>query len=172
MLPIVKKEASMTYKRLGSIAVLFILLTFPASASMVSFLLVETGINEDVPNRPYSSIWEGGLMAAFFDAGFIVTNSPIARMERRPEKDFSGPLEEDFREAVEGGAEYFILGFLDFQAQDGRIVPVEITIKVYDSASIKLICEQGFPVGKGRNLDDEYKLAQSAGWILISHLSE
>ena len=160
----------MIHKRLGILVVLSILLIFPVSASMVSFLLVETGIGENVPESLYGSLWEGGLMAAFFDAGHIVTNSPIARMEKKPAGDFTGIVENDFYEAVSGGAEFFVLGFLEFQVQGGRPVPVGIVLKLYNSGSQKLLFEQQFPAGKGRTNDDEYQSAQNAGRIIVSHL--
>ena len=160
----------MNIKRLGGMAALLMLLAFPASASMVSFLLVETGLNEEVSSGQYTSLWEGGLMAAFFDAGHIVTNSPILRMEKRPDRDLSGKVASDFDEAVDGGVEYFVLGFLEYQIQGGGAVPVGIVLKLYNADSKKLVCEERFPVGTKKNLDEEYIFAQNAGRIIISHL--
>lgn len=163
----------MIFKRMGGMAVLFALLAFPVSASMVSFSLVETGLSDDVPGSQVTSLWEGGLMSAFFDAGHIVTNSPIARMKDKPAGDsLSGQLMDDFNEAVNGGADYFIMGVLEYQNQGGRAVPIEIAVKVYEADSEKVIYEQRFPAGKGKNLDEEYKNAQDAGRIISSHLSQ
>ena len=161
----------MNHKRLGSLAVLLILLAFPASASMVSFLLVETGLDEGAPHTELTSVWEGGLMDAFFNAGHIVTNSPITRMRNRPSRDLSGFIENDFNEAALNGAEYYILGFLEYQAQGGRPVPVGVALRVYTISSQRLIHEQSFPAGTGRNLNEEYRLAQNAGRIIISHIN-
>ena len=72
----------MNNKRMGILAVLLILLSFPAFASLVSFMVVETGLSEDISSTQHGSVWEGGLMDAFFDAGFIVTNSPATRVDR------------------------------------------------------------------------------------------
>ena len=162
----------MHYKRLGSLTLLFVLLAFPVSASMVSFLVVETGLNEETPPNQISSIWEGGLMAAFFDAGHIVTDSPITRMEKKPAKDFSGIIEADFNEAAAAGSEYFILSYLEYQFQNGRFVPVSIAVKLYKIDSKKLMYEQSFPVGKGRNPAEEHQNAQSAGRAISSHIAE
>jgi hypothetical protein len=162
----------MDYKRLGSMAALLMLLAFPASASMVSFLMVETGINEEVSSGQYTSLWEGGLMAAFFDAGHIVTNGPVARMEKKPSRDLTGTVEVDFNEAVKGGAEYFILGFIEYQVRSGKPVPVGIALKLYQTDSKKLVFEQSFPAGSGKNLDEEYLFAQNAGKVIISHLKD
>ena len=151
--------------------ILSLLLVFPVSASMVSFLLVETGISEDASSTQYTSLWEGGLMAAFFDAGHIVTNGPAARMEKKPSQDFAGVVGADFNEALEGGAEFFVLGYLEYKIQGGIPVPVGISLKLYNANSRKLIFEQGFPAGTGKSLDEEYQNAQNAGWIIVSHLS-
>jgi len=162
----------MNQKILGIMALLLVLLVFPVSASMVSFLLVETGINDDAPNSQYTSLWEGGLMAAFFDAGHIVTNSPYTRIEKMPSQDLSGFVAEDFAEAVQGGAEYFILGYLEYKMDGQKPVPVGMAIKVYTTGSKKLIHEQGFPAGTGRNLNEEFQLAQSVGRTIISQIKE
>ena len=161
----------MFHKRLGCLAVLFMLLVFPASASMVCVMLVETGINEGASSGQYATLWEGGLMAVFFDAGHIVTNSPIARMEK-PARDLSGQLEADFNEAVRGGADFFVLAFLEFKNLGERAVPIGIALKLYNSGTRNLVYEQRFPAGSGKSLDEEYQIAQNAGRTIISHLSK
>jgi hypothetical protein len=160
------------YKRLYAVLALFVLLAFPVSASMVSFLLVETGIGEEAPRSQYASPWEGGLMDAFFNAGHIVTNSPITRLATKPVQDLSGPVGDDFNDAAMNGADYYVVGFMEYQVQGARPVLVGISLKLYNTLSGKLVFEQGFPVGTGANLADEYRIAQNAGRIIISHLEE
>ena len=162
----------MFHKRLLGLAVLLVLLAFPASASMVSFLLVETGINESVASTQYTSLWEGALMEAFFNAGHIVTNSPIVRMAKQPAQDLSGPMKDDFNEAVDAGADYFILGFIEYVIQKEKPVPVGVILKLYKGNSQKAVYEQHFPAGTGKNLNEEYQLAQDAGRIIVSHLED
>ena len=160
----------MNSKRLWSLTLLLMLLALPASASMVSFLLVETGLNEEAPNTQYTSLWEGGLMAAFFDAGHIVTNSPITRMEKRPTQDFPAEVAEDLNEAAIGGADYFVVGYLEYRSEGSNVVPVGMALKVYTTDTKKLVYEQGFPAGRGKNLNEEYQFAQNAGRTLMSHI--
>ena len=162
----------MSYKRLGVIAVLLMFLAFPASASMVSLLLVETGISEKTSSSQYSSLWEGGLMSVFFDAGHIITNNPIARMEKKPEPDLSGPVATDIEEAVRGGADFFILGFLEYKPQRDRVALSGITLKLYKADSRQIVFEQHFPAGTGKNSNEEYQFAQNAGRIIVSHIKE
>ena len=160
------------YKRLGSLMLLFAILVFPASASMVTFLVVETGLGDEIASSQYSSLWEGGLMEVFFNAGHIVTNYPIARMDKKPAVDLSGNIKLDFDEATEGGAEYFILGFLEHQIQGRSAVPTGITVKLYRTDSRELVFEQSFPAGTGRTQNEEYQLAQNAGRLLISNIKD
>ena len=159
----------MTYKRLGILSVLVMLLALPASALMVSFQLVETGIDERAAIGQHSRLWESGLMAAFFDAGYIVTSSPITWMERVPAPGLAGEIQASFNQAVQGGAQYFILGFIEYNSHRGMIVPVEITVRVYDVNS-RLVSEQHFPAGPGRSTTEELQRAQNAGQVVISHM--
>ena len=161
----------MVHKRLLGLAVLSILLAFPSSASMVSFLVVETGLNEEAASTPYTSLWEGGLMDAFFDAGHIVTNSPAARMLKKPVQDLSGVVEEDYKDAISGGADFFVLGFLEYQNREGRPVPSSIAVKLYRTDLKILVFEQNFPVGSGKDLNEEFRIAQSAGRAIISKIT-
>ena len=161
----------MNYKLLWCI-VLLVVLIFPASASMVSFLVVETGLNEGIPVTQFGTLWEGGLMASFFDAGHIVTNSPILRMLEKPEQDLTGSVRNDFNDAITGGAEYFILGFLNYNLQGGTSNPVDILVKIYRTDSQELIYEQNFPAGRGRNQNEEYQFALNAGRIIISQIKD
>ena len=162
----------MDYKRLVGTAVLFLVLVFPARASMVSVLVVETGLSEEISTEQYGSLWEGGLMETFFNAGHIVTNSPIMRMEKKPAQDLAGLVKNDFDDAILGGAEYFILGFLNYQISGGRPVPVEIAIKLYKTDTRELLFEQNFPAGRGKSMNEEYQFAQNTGRIIISHIKD
>ena len=160
----------MTSRRMGIVLLLSVLTVFPVSASMVSFLVVETGLNENIPGNQISTLWGGGLMSAFFDAGYIVTDSPLVRMEKKPSNDFTGQIEKDFNEAIDAGSEYFVLGFLEYQYSNGKFVPVSITVKLYNTETKKQLFEQVFPVGAGKNLAEEHQNAQSAGRVIVSQI--
>jgi len=162
----------MNFKRLLSVTALLMLLSFPSFASMVSFLVVETGLGEEIAGTQYPSLWEGALMSAFFDAGHIVTNCPVARMEKKPDIDITGTIKAGFIEAIEGGVDYFILGFLEHRILGGIAVPVNITIKLYKTDSQELIFEQSFPIDNDKSLSEEYQFAQNVGWILISNIKD
>ena len=161
----------MNIKRLGSIIVMLMLLVFPASASMVCFLVVETGINDEVASTQYSSLWEDGLMSVFFDAGHIVTNHPVERMEKKPAQDLSDGIANSFYDALDGGADYFIVCYLECRDQGGMAVPFDIIIRLYGTSTEELIFERNFPAGKV-NLGEEYQFAQNAGQLLISSIKD
>ena len=161
----------MVNKRLG-VAVLFVLLSFPVSASMVSLLIVETGLNEGVLSTRHSSLWEGGLMSAFFDAGYIVTSGPIARMERNGQAYLNGQIEAGLHYAASGGADFLVMGFIEYNTQRGRALPVSILIKLYDSNTRQLIHQQNFPAGAGRNNTEEMRHAQGVGQVIIARMKD
>ena len=159
-------------KRLLCAAVLVSLLTFSASASTVSFLVVETGLNEGIASPQNSSrLWEEGLMAFFFDAGHIVTNNPILRIDAPVSSELRGTqVEYDFNEAIMGGAEYFVLGFLEYETQGNRVVPANMNIKIYTTDPQELVYEQVFPIG--RNSGEDNQLVRNAGRAIISHIKD
>ena len=154
-------------KRLCFLALLSIIFIFPVSSSMVCFLVVETGLSEDVPLSRFSSLWEGGLMDVFFDAGHIVTNCPITRLGKKPASDLGELLEDDYADAVEGGAEYFILCYLEHQENSATAIPISMNIKVFRTDTDEKILDKVFSAGRGRNQNEEYQLAQNAGRDII-----
>ena len=160
----------MLTKRLLGVAALLLLMAFPASAFMVSFMVVETGLGEEA-SSVYAGLWEGGLMEAFFDAGHIVTNAPATRLPGKPANDLSGFLEDDFNDAVSGGAEYFILGYLEYQVNRGAI-PVGMELKLYKTDSRKLLFEHKFPAGSGKDVREEIQIARNAGLTIISQMKD
>jgi hypothetical protein len=162
----------MDFKRLSFMGLLFLMLVFPASASMVSFLILETGLNDEMASSQHSRIWEGGLMDAFYDAGFIVTNYPISRIEKKPERIINGSLADDFLEAQEGGADYFLLSFLEYQINGNVAIPIRITIRLYSIEDKRLLSEQEIPISAERNRNEEYQFAQNIGQVLISSMKD
>ena len=160
----------MNYKIIGCITLLFAFLIFPASAAMVSFLVVETGLSEESPGTQHSVLWEDALMSSFFNAGHIVTNNPVIRMKEKPAQKLDDSVKADFEEAVMGGAEYFVLCFLNYKSQERGTVPVDITIRTYKTATHELVFEQSFPFSRGRTQYEEIQFAQNTGGIVVSEI--
>jgi hypothetical protein len=139
-------------KRLGALLVFFALLTFPLSASMVSFLVIETGLQPESSAGEYSSLWEDGLMGVFFDSGHIVSNGPVLRLEKNPVKEFPDEIQADFLEAREGGAEYFIMALLEYRIDNGNYKPSGVSVRVFSTSSRDLVYQQRFSAGAGTDL--------------------
>ena len=162
----------MNYKRLGTLTLLLILLYTPAFASLVSFSFVETGIGNEITGTQHGSVWEGGLMEVFFNAGYIVTNSPLLRVERKPDQALSGNILSEFEDAVEGGAEFFVLGFLECEAEGGRAIPIHMTIIIYETDSREQIFEHIFPISNVRTLAQEFEFAKDVGIIILNQIKD
>jgi len=100
-------------------------------ASMISFLVIETGLPQEGRTNQHSILWENTLLDVFFSEGHIVCNAPIQRFETKPSSDFLqstvNRLEE---EALNGGVDYIILAHLDYASDDSQM-PGEISFLVY-----------------------------------------
>ena len=165
----------MFYKRFGIVVLLSLFMVFPLSASMVSFLLIETGLKTGSNSGEYTNVWEDGLMSAFFDAGHIVSNSPVMRLENVTASDLEGNIlpaqaQEDFSDAARGGADFFIMAILEYNSQGGRYKPQMISIRIFSTVSRGLIYEHRFPAGTGANLRDEYNKAQETARIIAAQI--
>jgi len=119
-------------------------------ASMVSFLVIETGLPESAGKNQYSERWESSLMDVFFESGHIVSNAPILRLDSKSSAGIEEIAERDIEEAAEGGSDYFIIAQLDFNSSSQapslvslllfRITPYaklferQIQVRTYSSA--------------------------------------
>ncbi|MDR2617674.1 MAG: hypothetical protein LBC62_02280 [Treponema sp.] len=162
----------MILKRLGVLLAFSTVLAFPLSASMVSFLVIETGLQQESFAGEYSTLWEDGLMGVFFDAGHIVSNGTILRLEKPPVRDIPDEALSDFAEASEGGAEYLVLILLDYRNKDGTFIPQDVSLKLFTVAGRKMVYQQRFAAGTSANFDEEYARAQGAARAVLPHLKD
>jgi hypothetical protein len=161
----------MMIKRIGALVLFSALLAFPLSASMVSFLVIETGLEPENNAGEYSSLWEDGLMGIFFDSGHIVSNGTVLRLEKKPTKDFPDEALADFLEASEGGAEYMVMALLEYKNFNGKYRPSGVSLRIFSVSPKKLVYQQQFPTGASADLREEYIRAQEAARAIISHLN-
>jgi hypothetical protein len=159
-------------KRLSVLVLLLGLAGFPLHASMISFLVVETGLVEGNNAGEYSTLWEDSLMSAFFDAGHIVSNGSILRLEKSPSKVFPDEVEDDYYEAAAGGADYFVLALLEYKNQNGKYTPSGISVRIFTVESTELVYQQNFPAGTGASLREESTKAREAARAIIPHLKD
>lgn len=162
----------MAVKRLSIALFLTIISIMPLSAAMVSFLVIETGFREDVPVQEFTSLWENGLMDAFFDAGHIVSNAPIIRLVLKPKKELPDEARADLDEAMSGGAEFFILALLDYQGVSDRGVgrPQSIALRLFRTKSGTLLFEQQYPGVPRASSREERATIKKAAQAIMSQL--
>jgi len=107
------------------------LLSFNAEAAMVSFYVVETGLQSEGQVNPnqHSQRWEGAFLDVFFEAGHIVTNAPIQRLVSKPSGDILRAIYFDMQEARDSGSDYVVIARLDYGPDTGS--PVEVSFYVF-----------------------------------------
>jgi hypothetical protein len=116
-------------KKLTIVLAIGVFFVFNLPAAMVSFLVIETGLNEEDPKRQHTQQWENYLLDVFYEAGHIVCNAPIRRLEKKPSDEVPKEAKADFLEAAEVGVDYFIIAQLDYAP--GSLKPNEISLKLY-----------------------------------------
>jgi hypothetical protein len=141
-------------------------------------LVAETGAAELAPGEAaYESslIWETCLLDVLFEAGHIVSNAPVRRLELPGDGDFPGELGPALEEARSGGADYIILALLRYPPiPDRRTRPEWAGLRLYDLRPYRLVHERTLvlsPAG-GTAARSEGEIAQALGFIrgLVPHL--
>jgi hypothetical protein len=111
-------------------------------------MVIETGIREEIPTADSSRLWEYALLDVFFDTGHIVSNAPILRLAERPEKNLPDEAKEPLDQALEGGAEFFVVAVLDYQnpAQGGTadLRPRNISLRLFKTMPYRFLYSQEY----------------------------
>ncbi|MDR1443389.1 MAG: hypothetical protein LBI94_00760 [Treponema sp.] len=99
-----------------------------------------------------SLLWESCLMDVFFEAGHIVSNSPVLGLGRSggmnipgresPGMEFPGELQKDLAEARSGLADYFILVLLSYPAADRKTKPEQVDVRIYGLEPYRFVYEE------------------------------
>jgi hypothetical protein len=143
---------------------------FSLPAATVSFLVVETGLPEGSARPESSSLWESGMMDAFFDAGHIVSNAPILRLDGFVKNPAPQPLPRELRRELDdarlGGADFFVVVLLDYHDNPVQ-KPAEIMLQVFRVSSGQLVYASSFGGYTGVKMEEEFQsVKKSAGKIL------
>ena len=117
-----------------------ILVSGNISASLVAFHIVETGIPESGAAYEYTQLWENAFMDVFFDAGYIVSNAPIIRIETKPDIGIFDYIINDIAEIRRWGVDYILITQLDYTG-DSRL-PAQIKFIIYKVTSNETILER------------------------------
>jgi hypothetical protein len=141
------------------------------SAATVSFLVVETDLPPGSARPESSTRWEGGVMGVFFDAGHIVFNAPVMRLDRKPAEgaDKVPPeLKSEFDEAKAGGADYFVVVLLEYSKGIER--PGNIQMKLFNAANGALLYEASWAGTPGISPREELLNIQNSAKELLARL--
>ncbi|MCL2181212.1 MAG: hypothetical protein FWB83_09135 [Treponema sp.] len=124
----------------AALLVLFILISTFSWASMVSFFVVETGLSIDGAETRHSIIWENAFLDVFFDAGHIVSNAPVLRLESKPSGEILDEINFDIHDARRARVDYLIIAQLDYASQDSY--PAEILFYIFNINTSENIYER------------------------------
>jgi hypothetical protein len=149
--------------RLFSGFFLFAALALPLSAANVNVVVVETGVsgaeNTTAGVFEASSLWENSFLDVFFEAGHIVSNSPVLHLGHLGAKDFPGKetankefppeLSIELEDARTGGADFFIIALLAYPPGnvDRRAKPEQVSLRVYTTRPYGFVYEGNSSLG-------------------------
>jgi hypothetical protein len=164
-------------KRLGIGAALAIALGVCAHGSTVSCMVIETGIREEIPTVDSSRLWEYALLDVFFDTGHIVSNAPILRVAEKPEKGLPDAARASLNEALEGGAEFFVVAVLDYQnsPQTGTesLQPRNISLRIFKTTPYRFLYSREYAAHDIRIPGkDEVGSAMNVVRAIATHLND
>jgi hypothetical protein len=147
---------------------------FRLEAATISFLVIETGLPEEMGASQHSGLWESGFLDVFFEAGHIVSNAPVLRLSHNPTAVFPEEARVDLAEAVEGGAEYFILALLDYPAPISQKIPKprQISLRIFRTKPQTLLYEGQYVDTGSTTLKDEYDSLKKAVQQLVPHVRD
>jgi hypothetical protein len=150
-------------------------LSVSAHGATVSFMVIETGIREEIPVADSSRLWEYALLDVFFDTGHIVSNAPILRVAERPEKSLPDEARKPLNEALEGGAEFFIVAVLDYQhpAQTQDLQPRNISLRLFKTTPYRFLYSREYTAQElGAAGKDRINNAMKAARAIATHLKD
>ncbi|MCL2214222.1 MAG: hypothetical protein FWC06_03320 [Treponema sp.] len=143
----------MINNRIVFVVVFGLLLNIACGASMVSFIVIETGLPENVSVNQHSEQWENAFMDVFFDAGYIVSNAPILRIGSKPIGDLLSAAC-DIDEIKSLGIDFLLIAHLDYSGEPR--IPAEISLLIYKVTSDDRLLERQFPGKSYRSNREEH----------------
>ncbi|MDR2136224.1 MAG: hypothetical protein LBO76_06370 [Treponema sp.] len=142
-------------KRFSAAFLLAAACSAPAFAADVFVMVAETGgaetgVKEGGEGAAFesSALWEGCLLGAFFEAGHVVSNSPILALgadfpgAEPPQAGFPAGLEAALADARSGGADYAVVALLGYPAASDRTSrPEQVRLRVYALSPYRFVRE-------------------------------
>jgi hypothetical protein len=146
----------------------------PVSAYTVSFIVVETGLPVEQGVCESSALWENGLLDVFFDAGHIVSNAPILRLNKPLAKQFPDEAAGSLNEAGAGGADYVVLALLDYQGSGAPYTaaskPKQVSLRLFKTAPFRFIGEEKFTDLRKAKPGEDFISAEQAAVKMLPYL--
>jgi hypothetical protein len=167
----------MALKKFTISMIFTVLLAVSAQGATVSFLVIETGLREETPIFESSKIWENALMDVFFDTGHIVSNAHILRLNSNDSREgLPSEAKDALGEALEGGADFFVLAMLDYQNPPKVLgeepQPRGISIRLFRTNPFKFVYAEDYSVQVKVTAKDEFIKAMSAARTVIARLND
>jgi hypothetical protein len=159
------KYGGLMLKRITIAVITGVCLNFSVSAAMVSFYVIETGLNEEAEVRQ-SILWENAFMDVFFDAGYIISNAPVLRLEDKP-SDVMQVV--DIQEAGTVGIDYMIVVLLDYAM---GVPPDEICFYIYGVSRQEMIIKKKIIPPQIKVAREEYENMKSIARGFIPYIGE
>jgi hypothetical protein len=147
-------------------------------AATISFLVVETSLQEGSPVNESSGLWETGLLDVFFDAGHIVSNAPVMRLSESPDREIPDEARGIMEEALQGGADFFVLALLDYRGAvaaaaagtASKLRPQGVLLRLFKTNPYQLVYEQGYVPRGQEGGSTELARVRQVVRLLIPHL--
>ena len=161
----------MHFRRLF-LTVLLIFAGFPLFAATVSVLVIETGLPAESGTSQYSGLWESALLDVFFDAGHIVSNAPLMRLEYFPDEVFPDEAQKDLNEAIEGSMDYMVIALLEYKVKDSGNIqkPGNVRLRVFRTQNAQLVYEMSYTDTKVKPLKEEFDSLKTAARKLLPRI--
>ena len=138
-----------------------------AGASMVSFYVIETGVPVNLRGNHHSVYWENVFMDVFFEAGHIVSNTPILRLESKPSGDILQQV--NMQEVRSAGIDFLIIAQLDYNAEP---VPSEMSFYIFRVTPTEKIYERKIDGRTARPAREELDYMKSIASGLITYVND
>ncbi|MCL2764357.1 MAG: hypothetical protein FWD40_03655 [Treponema sp.] len=145
-------------------------LNYNIGASMVSFYVVEAGLSNGIESVRHAEIWEDAFMDVFFDAGHIVSNAPILRLDTKPKGDILQAVAFDIIDDRGGGIEYVLIAMLDYSGNLPS--PGEISFYIYRLVPRQKILERIIPGKSYRTAREELDDIRSIVRGLVPYIGD
>ncbi|MCL2231189.1 MAG: hypothetical protein FWC01_08855 [Treponema sp.] len=143
--------------------------SFSGFASMVAFYVVEAGVNENMEITRQGIIWENAFLDVFFEAGHIVSNAPLLRLNSMPQGDLLRSVAYDVIDDRSGGIDFVIIALLDYSANSSS--PRKVTFYVYNVVTREKVLEREVPGRTYRNAREEFDDLKSMARGLVPYVN-